>query len=138
DVSWLFTADVLFFFRVAVISFGGAYAVLAYVAHEVVRRFALSPDDVVAGLALAETTPGPLILVVEFYGFLAAYRNPGTLAPAAAGAIGAAVTVWASFAPCFLWSSSARRGSNGTFAATVNARLPITPTTAAVTAASAP
>ena len=55
------------------------------------------------GLALAETTPGPLILVVEFYGFLAAYRNPGTLAPAAAGAIGAAVTVWASFAPCFLW-----------------------------------
>src|SRR5206468_7861827 len=103
DVSWLFTADVLFFFRVAVISFGGAYAVLAYVAHEVVRRFALSPDDVVAGLALAETTPGPLILVVEFYGFVAAYRNPGTFAPAAAGAIGAAVTVWASFAPCFLW-----------------------------------
>ena len=93
----------LFFSQVAVISFGGAYAVLAYVAHEVVRRFGLSPDDVVAGLALAETTPGPLILVVEFYGFLAAYRNPGTLSPAAAGATGAAVTVWATFAPCFLW-----------------------------------
>ena len=102
-VGSIYSEEGLFFSQVAVISFGGAYAVLAYVAHEVVRRFGLSPDDVVAGLALAETTPGPLILVVEFYGFLAAYRNPGTLAPAAAGAIGAAVTVWASFAPCFLW-----------------------------------
>jgi chromate transporter len=102
-VGSIYSEEGLFFSQVAVISFGGAYAVLAYVAHEVVRRFGLSPDDVVAGLALAETTPGPLILVVEFYGFLAAYRNPGTLAPAAAGAIGAAVTVWATFAPCFLW-----------------------------------
>ncbi|MDP9299882.1 MAG: chromate efflux transporter [Actinomycetota bacterium] len=99
----IYSEEGLFFSQVAVISFGGAYAVLAYVAHEVVRRFALSPADVVAGLALAETTPGPLILVVEFYGFLAAYRNPGTLTPAAAGALGAAVTVWATFAPCFLW-----------------------------------
>ncbi|TMK90735.1 MAG: chromate efflux transporter [Actinobacteria bacterium] len=99
----IYPQESLFFSQVAVISFGGAYAVLAYVAHEVVRRFGLSPDDVVAGLALAETTPGPLILVVEFYGFLAAYRNPGTLAPAVAGAIGAVVTVWATFAPCFLW-----------------------------------
>ena len=80
----IYPQESLFFSQVAVISFGGAYAVLAYVAHEVVRRFGLSPDDVVAGLALAETTPGPLILVVEFYGFLAAYRNPGTLAPAVA------------------------------------------------------
>jgi chromate transporter len=99
----IYSQEALFFSQVAVISFGGAYAVLAYVAHEVVRRFALSPDDVIAGLALAETTPGPLILVVEFYGFLAAYRNPGTLTPAVAGALGAAVTVWATFAPCFLW-----------------------------------
>ena len=99
----IYSEEALFFSQVAVISFGGAYAVLAYVGHEVVRRFALSPDDVVAGLALAETTPGPLILVVEFYGFLAAYRNPGTLSPAFAGALGAAVTVWATFAPCFLW-----------------------------------
>ncbi len=107
-VAWtgvhsIYSREGLFFSQVAVISFGGAYAVLAYVAHEVVRRFGLSPDDVVAGLALAETTPGPLILVVEFYGFLAAYRNPGALAPAAAGMVGAAVTVWATFAPCFLW-----------------------------------
>jgi chromate transporter len=99
----IYSEEGLFFSQVAVISFGGAYAVLAYVAHEVVRRFGLSPDDVVAGLALAETTPGPLILVVEFYGFLAAYRHPGALPPVAAGAIGAAVTVWATFAPCFLW-----------------------------------
>jgi chromate transporter len=103
ETGSIYSQEALFFSQVAVISFGGAYAVLAYVAHEVVRRFALSPDDVVAGLALAETTPGPLILVVEFYGFLAAYRNPGTLTPAVAGALGAAVTVWATFAPCFLW-----------------------------------
>jgi chromate transporter len=99
----IYSEEGLFFSQVAVISFGGAYAVLAYVAHEVVRRFGLLPDDVVAGLALAETTPGPLILVVEFYGFLAAYRHPGALPPVAAGAVGAAVTVWATFAPCFLW-----------------------------------
>jgi chromate transporter len=99
----IYAEQALFFSQVAVISFGGAYAVLAYVAHEVVRRFGLSPADVVAGLALAETTPGPLILVVEFYGFLAAYRNPGVFPPVVAGMIGAAVTLWATFAPCFLW-----------------------------------
>ena len=99
----LYTDEALFFSQVAVISFGGAYAVLAYVGHEVVHRFGLSGADVVAGLALAETTPGPLILVVEFYGFLAAYRSPGSLSPVAAGMVGAAVTLWATFAPCFLW-----------------------------------
>jgi chromate transporter len=102
-VGSVYSEEALFFSQVAVISFGGAYAVLAYVGHEVVRRFGLTGADVVAGLALAETTPGPLIMVVEFYGFLAAYRNPGSLSPVAAGMIGAAVTVWATFAPCFLW-----------------------------------
>jgi chromate transporter len=102
-VGSVYSEEALFFSQVAVISFGGAYAVLAYVGHEVVRRFGLTGADVVAGLALAETTPGPLIMVVEFYGFLAAYRNPGALSPVAAGMIGAAVTVWATFAPCFLW-----------------------------------
>jgi chromate transporter len=99
----VYSQEALFYSQVAVISFGGAYAVLAYVGHEVVRRFGLSGADVVAGLALAETTPGPLILVVEFYGFLAGYRSPGSLTPVAAGMIGAAVTLWATFAPCFLW-----------------------------------
>jgi len=99
----IYSEQALFYSQVAVISFGGAYAVLAYVGHEVVRRFGLSGADVVAGLALAETTPGPLILVVEFYGFLAAYRNPGSLSPVAAGIAGAAVVLWATFAPCFLW-----------------------------------
>jgi chromate transporter len=102
-VDSVYSEQALFFSQVAVISFGGAYAVLAYVGHEVVRRFGLTGADVVAGLALAETTPGPLIMVVEFYGFLAAYRTPGSLSPVAAGMIGAAVTVWATFAPCFLW-----------------------------------
>jgi chromate transporter len=68
-----------------------------------VSRFGLGGGDIVAGLSLAETTPGPLILVVEFLGFLAAYRNPGGLPPALAGAIGASVTLWATFVPCFLW-----------------------------------
>jgi chromate transporter len=99
----IYAQQAVFYSQVAVISFGGAYAVLAYVGHEVVRRFGLTGADVVAGLALAETTPGPLILVVEFYGFLAAYRNPGTLTPVAAGMLGATVTLWATFAPCFLW-----------------------------------
>jgi chromate transporter len=99
----VYSEEALFYSQVAVISFGGAYAVLAYVGHEVVRRFGLTGADVVAGLALAETTPGPLILVVEFYGFLAAYRYPGALSPACAGMVGAAVTLWATFAPCFLW-----------------------------------
>src|SRR5262249_44421723 len=102
-IGSVYAEEALFYSQVAVISFGGAYAVLAYVGHEVVRRFGLTGADVVAGLALAETTPGPLILVVEFYGFLAAYRYPGTLPPAAAGMFGAAVTLWATFAPCFLW-----------------------------------
>jgi chromate transporter len=99
----IYAEQAIFYSQVAVISFGGAYAVLAYVGHEVVRRFGLTGADVVAGLALAETTTGPLILVVEFYGFLAAYRSPGSLSPVAAGMLGAAVTLWATFAPCFLW-----------------------------------
>jgi chromate transporter len=97
------TQEGFFFSKVAVVSFGGAYAVLAYVGREMVSRFGLTGGDVVAGLSLAETTPGPLILVVEFLGFLAAYRSPGGLPPALAGAIGAGVTLWATFVPCFLW-----------------------------------
>ncbi|MBI5517611.1 MAG: chromate efflux transporter [Deltaproteobacteria bacterium] len=94
----------LFFSRAAVVTFGGAYAVLAYVAQRAVDGYHwLLPGEMVDGLGLAETTPGPLILVLEFVGFLGAYRHPGGLPPMAAGTLGAAVTVWTTFVPCFLW-----------------------------------
>jgi len=90
----------LFFSKLAVVTFGGAYAVLAYMAQEVVQvRGWLSPGEMMDGLGLAETTPGPLILVTEFVGYLAALREGGPLL----GLAGAAVTLWATFAPCFLW-----------------------------------
>ena len=97
------TQEALFFSKAAVVTFGGAYAVLAYVRQAAVVGFGwLSAADMAAGLGLAESTPGPLILVTEFVGFVAAYRFPGNLDPVAAGMIGAAVTTWATFAPCFL------------------------------------
>jgi chromate transporter len=108
-IIWRGTGDVLsreavFFSTAAMVTFGGAYAVLAYVNQAAVYRFGwLSPGDVVAGLGLAESTPGPLIMVTQFVGFLAAYRNHGDLGPLTAGVLGSAVTVWATFAPCFLW-----------------------------------
>ncbi|HXF74312.1 MAG TPA: chromate transporter, partial [Actinomycetota bacterium] len=95
--------EALFFSQAALVTFGGAYAVLAYVDRAAVSGFGwLAPGEMVTGLGLAETTPGPLIIVAEFVGFLAAYRDPGGLPPAVAGALGAAVTVWATFAPSFL------------------------------------
>jgi chromate transporter len=88
----------------AVVTFGGAYAVLAYVAQEAVERYGwLAADEMLSGLALAETTPGPLILVVQFVGFLAGYRDPGALAPMLAGAIAGTLAVWVTFVPSFLW-----------------------------------
>jgi chromate transporter len=78
-------------------------SVLAYVGREVIARFGLTTGDVVAGLGLAETTPGPLILVVEFLAFVAGYRDPGSLPPALAGSLTAAVTLWATFVPSFVW-----------------------------------
>jgi chromate transporter len=93
-----------FFSKMAVVTFGGAYAVLAYVAQEAVQTFGwLNPGEMLNGLGLAETTPGPLILVTEFVGYLAAYRNPGSLDALTAGTIGAFLTVWVTFVPCFLW-----------------------------------
>jgi chromate transporter len=92
----------------AVVTFGGAYAVLAYVAQAAVDGFHwLLPHEMVDGLGLAETTPGPLILVLQFVGFLAAFRaqlsTGGMLDPLLAGTLGAALVLWATFAPCFLW-----------------------------------
>ena len=94
----------LFFSQMAVVTFGGAYAVLAYVAQEAVQQFGwLQPGEMVDGLALAETTPGPLVLVLSFVGFLAAFRDPAGLDPLLAGVLGATLTTWVTFVPCFLW-----------------------------------
>jgi chromate transporter len=93
-----------FFSRAALVTFGGAYAVLAYVNVAAVSTYGwLLPGQMVVGLGLAETTPGPLIMVVEFVGFVGAYQSPGDLDPLVAGMLGAIVVTWATFAPCFLW-----------------------------------
>jgi chromate transporter len=102
--SGVFADIATFFARMAVVTFGGAYAVLAYVAQEAVGNFGwLAPGEMLDGLALAETTPGPLIMVLQYVGFLAAYRDPGALSPMTAGLYGAALTTWVTFAPCFAW-----------------------------------
>lgn len=96
--------EAVFFSQTAMVTFGGAYAVLAYINQAAVQHFGwLGPGQMVTGLGLAESTPGPLIMVTEFVGFLGAYRFPGGLEPLVAGTLGAMVTVWATFAPCFMW-----------------------------------
>ena len=94
----------LFFAKMAVVTFGGAYAVLAYVAQQAVEHYAwLTPAQMLDGLGLAETTPGPLILVVQFVGFLAGQHAPGVLSAPASALLCASLAVWVTFAPCFLW-----------------------------------
>lgn len=93
-----------FFSQLAVVTFGGAYAVLAYMAQESVQHFGwLSAGEMADGLGLAETTPGPLIMVTQFVGYLAAMRDPAPFTPMIAGVLGAALTTWVTFVPCFLW-----------------------------------
>jgi chromate transporter len=93
-----------FFSKMAVVTFGGAYAVLSYVAQQAVDHYHwLQPGEMLDGLGLAETTPGPLVLVLTFVGFMAAYRSPGALTPLAGGLMGAVLTTWVTFVPCFLW-----------------------------------
>jgi chromate transporter len=100
----VFTQEALFFSKVAVVTFGGAYAVLAYVAQQAVETYHwLRPDEMLTGLGLAETTPGPLILVLIFVGFLAGARGETGLGPLLAGTLGAFVTLWVIFAPSFLF-----------------------------------
>jgi chromate transporter len=93
-----------FFSVLAVVTFGGAYAVLAYVAQEAVQGFGwLGPDEMLHGLAMAETTPGPLIMVTQFVGFMGAFREATGLPPLLAGTLGGLLTTWVTFMPCFLW-----------------------------------
>jgi chromate transporter len=100
----VYTQQGLFFSGTAVVTFGGAYAVLAFVAQRAVEHYAwLSAGDMVRGLALAESTPGPLIMVVQFVAFLGAYHNPGSLDPWVAGVVASLLTTWVTFVPCFLF-----------------------------------
>lgn len=93
-----------FFSQLAVVTFGGAYAVLAYMAQESVQHYGwVNAGEMADGLGLAETTPGPLIMVTQFVGYLAAFRAPAPFSPLMAGLLGALLTTWVTFAPCFLW-----------------------------------
>jgi chromate transporter len=94
----------LFFSKAAMVTFGGAYAVLPYVSQQAVENYHwLGPGQMLDGLGLAETTPGPLIMVLQFVGFLGAWNQPGDLPPLLAATLGALITTWATFVPCFLW-----------------------------------
>lgn len=92
------------FSKASMVTFGGAYAVLAYISQQAVEHYAwLQPEQMIDGLGLAETTPGPLIMVTQFVGYVAAYTHAEGLSPAMAGAIGGLLTTWATFTPCFMW-----------------------------------
>lgn len=94
----------VFFSKAALVTFGGAYAVLPYVSQQAVAKYAwLSAPQMLDGLGLAETTPGPLIMVLQFVGFLGGWNHPGSLSPLLAATLGAALTTWTTFVPCFLW-----------------------------------
>jgi chromate transporter len=100
----VFTRLSVFFSQVAVFSFGGAYAVLAYVAQQAVETHHwLLPGEMLTGLGMAETTPGPLIMVVQYVGFLAGYRTPEMMSPLLAGTLAGLLVTWVTFTPCFLW-----------------------------------
>jgi chromate transporter len=94
----------VFFSKMAVVTFGGAYAVLAYVAQQAVERYHwLAPSEMLDGLGLAESTPGPLIMVLQFVAFMGAFRAAGGLPPLVAGTLGGLLATWVTFAPCFMW-----------------------------------
>lgn len=100
----VYTAIATFNSKMAVVTFGGAYAVLAYMAQQAVEHYQwLKPDEMLVGLGFAETTPGPLICVVQFVGFMAAFRHPGPLDPVLAGTLGGVLAMWSTFVPSFLW-----------------------------------
>ncbi|WP_246160218.1 chromate efflux transporter [Nocardioides humilatus] len=104
DSTDVFVDQGLFFSGAAVVTFGGAYAVLSYVAHQAVSVYGwLAPGEMVRGLALAETTPGPLIMVVQFVAFVGAYRHPGSFDPWVAAVLASLLVTWVTFVPCFLF-----------------------------------
>ncbi|HEX8525540.1 chromate efflux transporter [Allosphingosinicella sp.] len=121
----------IFFSQMAVVTFGGAYAVLAYVAQAAVETYGwLRPTEMLDGLGLAETTPGPLIMVTQFVGFLGAYRDPGGMAPLLAGTLGGLLTTWVTFTPCFLWIFL-----GGPFVERLRSNRPLAAALSAITAA---
>ncbi|MCJ9705448.1 MULTISPECIES: chromate efflux transporter [unclassified Bradyrhizobium] len=100
----VFSQIALFFSKMSLVTFGGAYAVLAYVAQQAVEHYHwLKPHEMLDGLGMAETTPGPLIMVLQFVGFMAAYRDPSGLSPMLAATLGGLLATWVTFTPCFLW-----------------------------------
>jgi chromate transporter len=100
----VFSQIAIFFSKMAVVTFGGAYAVLAYVAQQAVQHYGwVQPGEMLDGLGMAETTPGPLIMVLQFVGFMAAFRDPGSMSPMLAGTLGGLLATWVTFTPCFLW-----------------------------------
>lgn len=100
----VFFREAEFFSKMAIVTFGGAYSVLAYVAQQAVAVFHwLEPGQMLDGLGMAETTPGPLIQVVQFVGFMGAHRNPGSIPPVQAGIAASLIVVWVTYVPCFLW-----------------------------------
>lgn len=102
--SNVFSQIATFFSKMAVVTFGGAYAVLAYVAQQAVEAYGwLRPGEMLDGLGMAETTPGPLVMVLQFVGFMGAYRDPGSLSPLTAGVLGGLLATWVTFVPCFLF-----------------------------------
>ncbi len=102
--SHVLSREALFFSKAAVVTFGGAYAVLGYVAQQAVEVYGwLRPTEMLDALSLAETTPGPLIMVLQFVGYLGGYRDPGPLVPALSGVVASVVTAWVTFAPSFLF-----------------------------------
>jgi chromate transporter len=100
----VFSQIAIFFSKMAMVTFGGAYAVLAYVAQQAAEYYHwVTPREMLDGLGMAETTPGPLIMVVQFVGFMAAFREASGLSPMLAGTLGGLLATWVTFAPCFLW-----------------------------------
>jgi len=100
----VFSQIALFFSKMSLVTFGGAYAVLAYVAQQAVEHYHwLKPHEMLDGLGMAETTPGPLIMVLQFVGFMAAYRDASGLSPMLAATFGGLLATWVTFTPCFLW-----------------------------------